>query len=284
MPAKTALSRVTSLDFFGVVIPGLYLTCIISLFGFLFLDDVTPEKSPWKVINDSVASVTVAGGMLMLFVSYLLGSISRAFPVKWPDALCGFIRRDRQWPWPFRSRPEIYNAEYPYPKSLERQFVALGEHNRFDVRCDPTDEPDSHVSINFWKVEVCEESAPLFLEVSRAEARTRMFAGMFWATGISVPIGIGQLWAAHHMGSDWWKPLPRQHCSGSHSCYCCVRQEMKRREPYFFHISPYIDAKTPLRQAGARPTSLNVTNEPPRPHRRVHGEDQYGSGDGAAVP
>jgi hypothetical protein len=176
---------VNTIDFFAVIVPGFYVTCVLSLFAFAFVDRPMTAKSPWAIINGVIAGMHVNGAIFILLASHLLGSMIR---------VC--FRR---------GRPEIYNSPFPYPIALERRFRNLGGFEAFDIKRDPTKEPDIHITFNYWKAEICQKSADLYAHTFSAEARVRMFAGIIWATGIGLALGIVQLVCP--ATRRWWEPV-----------------------------------------------------------------------------
>src|SRR5205823_283751 len=84
MPADTTLSKVNTVDFFAVVVPGTYLLANLALFGFVFVD-TTVQTSSWEIIWNAISSLNPYSLLLVLLVAYLLGSTARAIPVKVVD-------------------------------------------------------------------------------------------------------------------------------------------------------------------------------------------------------
>ena len=61
MPTNTVLSRVNTIDFFAIVIPGFYVTCALSLFAFGFLDRPTNANGPWAIIKNAIVNIHING-------------------------------------------------------------------------------------------------------------------------------------------------------------------------------------------------------------------------------
>jgi hypothetical protein len=199
MPTNTVLSRVNTIDFFAIVLPGFYFTCALSLFAFGFLDRPTNAKGPWDIIKNAIANIHVNGAIFILLASHLLGSVVRSLPVAWPDAISAKLVRI----FFRRGQAEVYDANFPFPLALENWFKKLGGHEVFKIRFDSTEET-IHLLFNFWKAEICQKSADLFSYTLSAEARVRMFAGIIWATGLALVIGLIQL--ALPSTRQWWEP------------------------------------------------------------------------------
>lgn len=111
-----------------------------------------------------------------VFGSYLFGSIIRSLPVRWADSVASF-RRD----------------EFPYPEMLARavsimqaECAACG----IDPRLLPKWTQLSAGTFNYWKDVLCLRAPTAFSFYQSYEARSRFFAGMFWAGMAGVVGGL----------------------------------------------------------------------------------------------
>ncbi|MCP4601206.1 MAG: hypothetical protein GY847_11895 [Proteobacteria bacterium] len=202
MPVKTALPSVNVGDFFAIVVPGFYVICTASLFGFMTIPRNAQQDEPWKIICQAVANMDANWIALCVVASYLVGNIMRILPVKWPDAWCGWIFGKL-----LRSRKELYEEgeTFPYPKALKRRFDRLGGQKVFNLPEAPTEKEGLYVVFNYWKIILCKESPELFACTQVLEARVRMFVGIIWATGVGVILGGVQFIIP---GTRvWWEPL-----------------------------------------------------------------------------
>jgi hypothetical protein len=190
MSANAALNRVNTVDFFTVVIPGVYFVANIALFGFWFIDRSKTEETPWRIIGNAVTNLPVNGLLILLLAAFLLGSTARAFPVKTVDTVSGWINKLRCVLPCWRRLKSPYSQEFPYNPMLEDIFGYLKQCDcDFTEQCAPAPEHDPEkkriAEFNYWKVVICCDSPELFALIRAAEARVRMFAGIIWATGWS---------------------------------------------------------------------------------------------------
>ncbi len=209
MPANSALNRVNTVDFFAVVIPGVYFAANIGLLGFSFLDRSQTQQTPWQIINDVVINLHVNGLLILLLAGFLLGSTARAFPVKNVDKISGRINRLictlRQQP----DRKRHFSHEFPYNPMLQHIFENLESKYDFHPRCAPApaDAPEKKRmgEFNYWKTVICHDSTELFGFVRAAEARVRMFAGLVRATAWSCILAIVAM--ACPALRQWYEPF-----------------------------------------------------------------------------
>lgn len=174
------LNRIGKVDFFAVLPAGFYVFVVfLIVFGLATSPTTGTTISIWKPISDLVATavgkpVTL---VLVLFGSYLIGSSLRAFPVKWAEKATP----------PFR-------LEFPYPLELQRVISELEkqkEASGFNPNKSLSISDDLKMSVfNYWKDKLCMKSPDGFSYYQSFEARTRYFAGMFWAGCIGVIGGL----------------------------------------------------------------------------------------------
>jgi hypothetical protein len=58
--------------------------------------------------------------------------------------------------------------------------------------------PNMHLAFNYWKAVICCKSPQLYGLIQAEENRVRMFAGLIWATGVSVVICAVELFFLWH--------------------------------------------------------------------------------------
>lgn len=168
MTVETGLKRVSSVDFFASLPAGFY--TFLVLFTVLGASAEATQGSLWNRMEPLLGEVErhPALGILILFASYLLGSILRTPPVGTAERLVAW-RRER----------------FPYATSLLGDISILREEAAA-AGIDPTRLVTlqgglSRVVFNYWK-DVLAVRAPGALQYYEGfEARSRFFAGMFWA-------------------------------------------------------------------------------------------------------
>ena len=77
-------ARFRTTDFFGIVLPGAYLVCQVGLLGMLF---ILPAGSADNIAS-KLGSLWAPLLVLLLFVSYLIGSVFRTWSVDDTDRMC----------------------------------------------------------------------------------------------------------------------------------------------------------------------------------------------------
>lgn len=96
MSAEKVLDRVGLVDFFSVVVPGLYMASALSLPFVPAAARSYAVKPPaddqgWFMVNAVIAHITVAGAFGILFAAYLLGSLARTVLVRRTDWFSGLL-------------------------------------------------------------------------------------------------------------------------------------------------------------------------------------------------
>jgi hypothetical protein len=216
MPATATLPRIQPVDFFAVWVPGAYVVgcACVAIFG--GLDPLWVKEGMPVWLRVSVA----------LYVSYLLGSVIRAFPVDGPDRVCGWLVRfvllppiecvfSRSWksgpvnvegsrksgsarrsgrastiPEKLSNNSLVYRERFPYPRLLRRRYEQL--RRGADVpkwlrdAVDAGKAGDPHVHFDYWATCVSAQGDAPAGRVRELETRTRLVAGMLWAGILSV--------------------------------------------------------------------------------------------------
>ena|GEM_PF-4370950 len=213
MKFPTPVARFSTLDLFGVLMPGFFMTGTVI---FAFLDvlkgrDGTSVFQALLYLEGWITHWSVAPSIL--FLSYLIGSIPRAFIVGPTDDLCSKIRRqfrailgrradDIQNEW---RRALLTAGFFPYPSAMQCTLNELVRHE--EVRNDvvhflPEEKPGIMAVFDYWKLVICNREPRAFAYIQSLEARVRFFVGMFWA-GV---LGAGSALVSVIAGSksaDW---------------------------------------------------------------------------------
>jgi hypothetical protein len=210
-------TRIRTTEFFGVVLPGFYLVMQLSLLVLAF-----PGISgliDWSEVPKSLEKIWAPALVILLFVSYLIGSVFRATSVKDTDDFCydlyhahrsGDMRSyetERYFPY-VESLRGIKNAIIEALSREDRSRLSIGDMpNGSNLRDGPSDAIPpfglANVSssgdkapwdggenrdwrkclsiFDFWKARLCIENSSGFEFAQAAEARTRFFAGIIWA-------------------------------------------------------------------------------------------------------
>ncbi len=183
------LSRVAHVEFFAVLPAGLYITVV----GFMTADvALSPPLDSNVLVRllEHVEGVQKDAGrvLLAIFAAYVAGSILRVLPVRWVEQVIP----------PFKSTfPSIRRLS-----TFRAEVIANAAHFSHDVTRLPSLGQTVPMSVfNHWKNLVCLNSADGFRYYQDFEARSRFFAGMFWASLVGVVLPL----AALHATS--WPPV-----------------------------------------------------------------------------
>lgn len=174
---QTTIGRLSGVEFFAAMPPGVFVflvayVCLspsLSADGLASLSERLLPLS--RVLQENPPMVVGA-----VFGSYLFGSIIRSLPVRWADSVASFRRDD-----------------FPYPAMLARA-VAIMKTEYAACGIDPRLLPEwTHLSagtFNYWKDVLCLRAPAAFSFYQSYEARSRFFAGMFWAGMAGVVGGL----------------------------------------------------------------------------------------------
>lgn len=205
MQTGSPLTRVGRIDFLGVVVPGFYMCCAIA-FALMAIADTGGTGSAWERMLSFLEPLErwpVAA--LLLFASYVLGSIPRTVPVNFTDGVCSVFHKaakdDDSW------YGRLINSNFPYVPMLEVSAGELNEQLAFSPKVVAPKQTRSIMSLfDFWKTTLCHESPATFSLVQSLEGRVRWFVGMFWAacTGLLGGLIAAIVSAVRGGASDPW--------------------------------------------------------------------------------
>ncbi len=193
MAARSAFAKFGKTDFFAVLPTGFFIFLALALFFSPDLDD--GAKHFWEQLSQFTGALKANPAYLLfvLFASYIIGSVFRAFPVEWAAFPVPPYGKDR--------------TGFPYPDFLLEKLEVLND-NVWVAGHDPTKTPiitqamdARHLKtiFNFWKNVMCVQEPEAYDEYKTYEARSRFFTGMFWAglagviTGIAIFFRVGSM-------------------------------------------------------------------------------------------
>jgi len=172
-------------DFFGVLLPGLYVVASIGFarlaIGASGLDDLSGRLASHLNGETKLYPVVVA-----VFAAYILGSAIRAFPISVADNVIGSAVRplirtrivERSSNAEFR---KLYDDGFPYRAMLEYVGRELERtHSVTSLRALERS-VDYRVVFDYWKTYVRIKNPEFTTRLHELEARTRMFHGFLWA-------------------------------------------------------------------------------------------------------
>ena len=185
MTFDNPFARFRTVDFFGVLVPGFF---IIASVGFSWA--AVQSTSAWELLGrilDHFAGQPQWYAIAVVVGSaYLLGSVVRAFPVWKLDTplanLFGvFARKGKS-----ERMRRLYATPYPYPTLLAYDIEELRKSGCISAwnRGPSFSDSHAHVAIDYCKEYASLKSAAAHNRITGAEARTRMFFGMFCAAAI----------------------------------------------------------------------------------------------------
>lgn len=178
------LGQFSKSDFFSVLPAGLYIFIVIySCFPLIFNLIFGGISSPASLVDifDSLATLInqqPAYIFFILFACYMLGSIFRAFPVRWAES----------------SVPPWKKSEFPYPDILREVIDTLKKYSDATKHTESKlphleDELPMHV-FNYWKDALCVNSIEGFDYYQTFETRVRFFCGMIWASWVGITLSV----------------------------------------------------------------------------------------------
>ena len=174
-------------DIFSIMLPGLYLLLV-------FITIVLSNKNfhnlyTWNNLLELCKNWNNYWPLYLLafFLSYLLGQVFRAIPVKNAEKIC---KKLFYWTTTEGSLDRIYyTTKFPYRRAMLRIISNLHD-NGFPKNIFSLPDKKLHTAFNYFKVTLCAESTNLFIYTQMLEARVRLFSGIFWAGSISVILFI----------------------------------------------------------------------------------------------
>src|ERR1017187_7080428 len=233
---ETALAKVSKYDFFAILGSGSY---VVGCCGLLFAavssrnqNLTTQEAIKW--LSGTIEHhwpLAVAS----LFLAFLIGNVLRALPVNradnwwerwWFAALRTRLQKRKETNSPYQRN--LRKGPFPYPavvfgeleamkRSLLVRYPSVSSEIQKDLGFDSPNktykdhkeaketEETWHSAYNFWKAELCRESATAFEYTQELEGRVRLFATMIWASLLGLSAGvIGLLLTfAGPVGNSW---------------------------------------------------------------------------------
>jgi hypothetical protein len=103
------INRITFLDFFGVLSPGVLLLTSVILLTTAVAKLLHVDLNAFKVVNSELKDWSFLIGMVCFFISYLFGSVIRLFANDFSEILSGFYHRNLK-----RKTDKIYMERFPY--------------------------------------------------------------------------------------------------------------------------------------------------------------------------
>jgi hypothetical protein len=180
MPATTAISRVGRFEFFSIMTPGFHILVVLVFLAHGF-GDQGHATTAWQRLEPLVETVSANWplAIVLLFSTYLLGSIPRAMSVSrldegWPKRIGRIFAKRETW------TRRLYDDEFPYRGALQLTLNALKE-NKIAEGQSISREGTSHTMFNFWKMVLCCNASEAFAYLQNLEERVRLFAGMIRA-------------------------------------------------------------------------------------------------------
>ena len=179
-------TRLGILDLFGILTPGAF------LLGNIIIISVVIGKSAKLSLFDPFLSIVA-----IFFISYLFGTILRLVN---PGRVDGYTSlyfkhiKGYKGDWVDDKFPYIYHLLKVWPQKREKDTYVMSEISDFilkELGLDKMDDDDlkeyskkeEHTGFfNYCKVFLTEKSPRLSDEVYRAEALTRLLAGIFWVS------------------------------------------------------------------------------------------------------
>ncbi|MCH9694854.1 MAG: hypothetical protein K0U72_10125 [Gammaproteobacteria bacterium] len=163
MPLKDSLARIPTVDFFAVLPPGAYLlTAAAAAFG----EGLSGAPSIWSHLLPFFMAIAEYPILAIpaVVAAFMFGSIVRALKVGWAQ--------------PFSKG----TSAFPYLESLDQFLGALeSTESAAQLRRDLRESTHPQLLFNYWKDRLCLEAPGGFAQYVHFEARSRFFAGMFWA-------------------------------------------------------------------------------------------------------
>jgi hypothetical protein len=201
MPARATIDRIGKTDFLAIMAPGFFLLAVIIFAGAAINESfrlvATDSRSEDSLSRAEIRAATQQTTYLefftsqwpltlvaVIFATYVVGSIPRAMAVNTADRLCAacFFWVPRR-PWD----QLLFQGDFPYRSALKETFKVL-KINGMDRGASFPKKGTSHTLFNAWKVTICHEAPNAFAYTQLLEARTRLFAGMFWAGAVGVVV------------------------------------------------------------------------------------------------
>ncbi len=188
------VDRLGRVEFFATLPPGLFVVLAIVLAFEALLGDVPATQSAWASLEPLARTVEEQPSLIpiLLFLTYLAGSLIRALPVSWAEAIAG-VRR---------SRPR-----FPFPAKVDAFLGGVRDYHAGTTAWPRLTLTEGKLPIdvfNFWKNYLCCTDPAAFQVYEAYEARSRMYAGMLFAGLLAFAAGaavLGVAFASAHAPS-----------------------------------------------------------------------------------
>jgi hypothetical protein len=179
MPTKTVVGHFSKSEFFSVLPPGFYIFMVIYSCYIVKCNVHSSHQSLFNIIISLAQKINSNFTLLLfiLFASYLLGSISRALPVRWAEH--SFPRFHCKFPYPDRLN-EVLNTLQVYGFSTKLNLKKI---------IDLSQGVPMHL-FNYWKDFICIVTPEGFEFYQTFETRSRFFAGIIWAALFGIIGGL----------------------------------------------------------------------------------------------
>lgn len=205
--------RFRTTDFFGAVLPGFYILLEVGLLALAFPD--VAGTVDWGQTLKEMGSLWAPALVLLLLVSYLIGSVFRTWRIRDTDKLCYALFHHSahesagETDFPYRealrkSKNAVWNALSQIERDAAFALRKAGQADE-DVQrehippfglslSDPSKDTgpwkkaqgpergEGERIYNVWKSKLCVGAPSAFVFGEAAEARARFFFGMLWAT------------------------------------------------------------------------------------------------------
>jgi hypothetical protein len=200
MSPVNPLARLRTVEFFGTLVPGLFMVAAVC-FGYMVADAKDLAEVYKRLLDHFNSSFGWYPIAIVLFSAYMLGSVLRAFPVWKLDNLLGvafgrlvsksaseaktLLYREKREP-PVDGKKTYKNSSFPYPALLTYDRKQLA-----DAGCISQDSKNpfenargasAHIAFDYCKEYVSRKSTTAAARIQEFEARTRMLYGMVWAS------------------------------------------------------------------------------------------------------
>lgn len=165
--------RIGIINFFGVLIPGSFLSFYILLIIACILE-ISGMSNSHRVILDSINANGLVFSTGFFFVSYLLGMVIRLHAPskvdKYATSLLNIIGKKGDW----------VNEDFPYSNSLTNWFKANGLGHVIEFMEEENENYANKTFFNHCKLYIISQNEALANQIINAEATNRFIAGFIW--------------------------------------------------------------------------------------------------------
>lgn len=173
---RTTLNKISKVEFFAVLPAGTYV--MLSIYLYFVSVDSNNSTTLWhefKLLIELTHSQPTAL-LLLVFCSYLLGSVLRAIPVSYAEKLMDAFRKDVE--------------TFPYPDHTKGIISRLNDKSDIaNIKTSVNPNLDKEVCknvYNYWKDVVCIRTPTAFSHYQEFESRTRFFSSMCMAGVVGI--------------------------------------------------------------------------------------------------